>query len=78
MRFRQAPSETALVTAFLSYALVRAEGVGDPELAWVPVEAPGGRKGFVSRQYVRSPVSRRAFFSRQDGVWSLVTFIAGD
>jgi len=78
VRMRQAPRETAPVIAFLTYALVRAKGLGDRESAWVSVEAPDGRKGFVSRQYVRSPVGWRAFFRRKDGVWRLVTFVAGD
>ncbi len=78
VRMRQAPRDTAPVIAFLDFALVRAKGLGDRESAWVSVEAPDGRKGFVSRQYVRSPVGWRAFFSRKDGVWRLVTFVAGD
>ena len=78
VRMRQAPRDTARVIGFLDFALVRAKGLGDRESAWVSVEAPGGRKGFVSRQYVRSPVGWRAFFSRKDGVWRLVTFVAGD
>jgi len=78
VRMRQAPRDTARALAFLDFALVRAKGLGDRETAWVPVETPDGRKGFVSRQYVRSPVGWRAFFSRKEGVWRLVTFVAGD
>jgi hypothetical protein len=78
VRLRQAPRETAPVVALLTYALVRAGGAGDPQSGWAPVEAPDGRKGFVARRFLRSSVDVRAFFSRRDGVWRLVTLVTGD
>jgi hypothetical protein len=78
VRLRQAPRQTAPAVAVLTYALVRAGGAGDPQSGWAPVEAPDGRKGFVARRFLRSSVDVRAFFSRRDGVWRLVTLVTGD
>ena len=64
VRMRQAPRDTARVIAFLDFALVRAKGLGDRQSGWVSVDAPDGRKGFVSRRYLtRSSVSRRVSVS---------------
>ena len=45
--------------------------------AWVAVQLRG-RIGYVAAAYTRSPVDYRAIFSKRDGSWRLVTFVAGD
>ena len=38
----------------------------------------GGSLGYVRSRSVRSPIDHRAIFSRRDGRWWMITFIAGD
>jgi hypothetical protein len=44
----------------------------------VRVRLWNGRTGFVSADYVRSPVAHRAIFQRVRGAWRLAAFVAGD
>ena len=60
---------------------------GTPEALYVD-EAPGtgfteirlanGRQGYVHKDYLRSQIDYRAFFSNQSGRWLMTTVIAGD
>lgn len=34
--------------------------------------------GYIAARYVRSPIAYRAFFSRKDGRWQMLLFLAGD
>ncbi|MGH7588458.1 MAG: hypothetical protein ACRELU_07695 [Gemmatimonadota bacterium] len=75
-----APDADAEVAAVLSFHIVRHEWQHDdpvPE-GWTPVRLAGGSLGYVRSRSVRSPIDHRAIFSRRDGRWWMITFIAGD
>ncbi|MBA3258347.1 MAG: hypothetical protein H0T68_02635 [Gemmatimonadales bacterium] len=84
VRVRARPDSTAAVLAVLSFDVVRrASGphpapAGADSTAWEPVQLAGGRVGYVARQYVRSPVGYRAYFSRQGSRWVMLFLVAGD
>lgn len=85
VNLRSRPEMNAPVVASLSYNIVRVDyenSVKAPnkedEYLWLKVETLGGKKGFVSARYVRSPVDYRAIFEKRNGRWKLVVFIAGD
>lgn len=78
VRLRAAPAVDAGVVAELSYDIVRTRDGAEWEAPWQPVETHDGRRGFVSRRYVRSPIDYRAYFSRTGGRWLMITFVAGD
>jgi hypothetical protein len=77
---RQKPDPASAVVSTLSYDLVKApEGppqgrAGD----WVRVVTPGGKEGFVSRRFLRSPVDYRAGFTKVKGRWMMSALVAGD
>ncbi len=85
VNLRNKPSMDGAVVGTLSYTVVKPHY--DPEgsdndktspTAWVRVETLGGKTGYVSAQYVRSPIDYRAGFEKKRGAWQMVTFIAGD
>lgn len=85
VNLRSRPEASAPVIASLSYNVVRVDfenSVKDPnkegEYLWLKIETLGGKKGFVSPRYVRSPIDYRAVFEKRNGRWKLVVFIAGD
>ncbi len=85
VNLRSRPEASAPVVASLSYNVVKVDfenSVKDPnkegEYLWLKIETLGGKKGFVSARYVRSPIDYRAIFEKRNGRWKLVVFIAGD
>jgi hypothetical protein len=83
LRFR--PDAAAEVTAQLSYNVVKVDyenSIGDggepATYSWLKIETLGGKKGFVSAKYVRSPIDYRACFEKKNGKWKMTTFVAGD
>jgi hypothetical protein len=77
---RQKPDPASPVISALSYDLVKApEGLSGNEAAgWIKIVTPGGKEGFVSAQFVRSPVDYRASFTKVKGKWMLSALVAGD
>jgi hypothetical protein len=80
VRIREAPRADAAVVTTRSFAILpvartapRADGD-----AWTAVQLDGRRVGYVSSQLARSPIDYRAIFTRSNGRWQLVTFLAGD
>ncbi len=51
---------------------------GDAPEEWTAVTLAGRKIGYVASRFVRSPIGYRAYFSRQDGRWQMLMFIAGD
>ena len=45
---------------------------------WVAVRLDDGRRGFVRRTLVRSPIDYRAWFHKRGGRWQMAGFLAGD
>ena len=77
VRVRGAPRPDAAVLAVVSFTVLKRRDDQAPE-AWTPVVAPDGRAGYISSQYVRSPIDYRAFFTKKDGRWRMVMLLAGD
>jgi hypothetical protein len=79
---RSAPRPDADVLARVSYAVLAlpSGGTAPREHAegWLAVRAPGGQTAYVAMDFVRQPLDYRAIFSRKDGTWKLVIFVAGD
>jgi len=79
---RAKPDERARIIAGLSYDLVRQaplpRGAKTPGPEWVHVSTSGGKRGFVARRFVRSPVDYRALFQKRNGAWRMTALIAGD
>ncbi|MEB4589636.1 SH3 domain-containing protein [Candidatus Thiothrix sp. Deng01] len=75
---RKAPKQTSEVLQTLSYEVVPLAGPGNGDAQWVAIKLPNGKKGYVSRNYTRSPVDYRAFFAKVDGRWQMTVLVAGD
>ena len=78
VRVRRAPRPDAAEIAQVSFTVLkRARDDQSPE-EWTPVIAPDGQAGYISSQYVRSPIDHRAFFTKKGGSWRMVMLLAGD
>lgn len=75
---RKAPKQNSEVLQTLSYEVVPLDGPGNGDAQWVAIKLPNGKKGYVSRNYARSPVDYRAFFAKVDGRWQMTVLVAGD
>lgn len=85
VRLREKPNLSSDIIAKLSYNILKIDFENSIQIpaesgrfVWYKVETLGGLKGFVSADYVRSPISYRACFEKQKGVWKMTAFIAGD
>lgn len=78
VRVRERPGLDAPVVGSVSFGIVRVEATDDREAPWRAVRLAGGRRGFMSTKYLRSPVDYRAIFNETEGRWRLTAFIAGD
>lgn len=85
VRLRSKPNLSSDIVAKLSYNIVKIDfenSVRDSKdegrFTWYKIETLGGLYGFVSADYVRSPIAYRACFEKKKGVWKMTAFIAGD
>lgn len=83
IRVRSKPSLDSQVLTRLSFDIVRLSSANQkltPQQAgqWKAVQLRDGRTGYVSSQYVRSPIDYRTFLTRKGGSWRLATLVAGD
>jgi hypothetical protein len=78
VRVRAKPGLDGRIMTELDYAIVRANRGNVETPGWMGVQLPDGRTGFVSSQYVRGPIDRRALFQFHDGRWWLMAYVAGD
>jgi hypothetical protein len=70
----------------LSYDLVkcfyqsnpRKETINGETYPWIAIETTEKIKGYVYGKYIRSPIDYRVNFVRQNGVWKMSFFVAGD
>lgn len=79
VRIRRAPradAEGAGVSSFEILPLARQSGETSEE--WTAVRVSASTIGYIASRFVRSPVGYRAFFSKQDGRWQMMMFLAGD
>ena len=83
VRVRREPNTTSAVIKTLSFDIVKVV-VDSPnenssvKRQWLSVELSDGQKGFVAKQYLRSPIDYRAIFEKKNGKWLMTAFIAGD
>lgn len=78
VRVRRSASADATEIAVASFAVLKRGRDDQAPEAWTPVIAPDGQAGYISSQYVRSPIDYRAFFTRKGGRWWMVMLLAGD
>jgi hypothetical protein len=85
VRLRANPNLSSNTITKLSYNIVKIDfensvqdSKSDGRFTWYKIETLGGLKGFVSADYVRSPIAYRACFEKKKGVWKMTAFIAGD
>jgi hypothetical protein len=84
VNLRKEPNMNAEVVTRLSYNVVRIEPETVPKSGkseysgWWQITTLGGLRGFVKREFVRSPLDYRAGFEKKRGVWKMTFFIAGD
>jgi hypothetical protein len=80
VRIREAPRADAAALTTLSFSILpvaRGDGVAEEE-GWTAVALDGGKTGYVASRLARSPIDYRAMFSKVNGRWHLVFFLAGD
>jgi len=82
---RARPDSKAASIAKLSYNVVKVDyekSVKKPksedDYSWLKIETLGGKKGFVSAEFVRSPIDYRGCFEKINGKWKMTFFLAGD
>jgi hypothetical protein len=82
VRVRARPGLNALIVTNLSYDIVQLDretsASGVDNRGWVKIIAPNGKKGYVSSQYIRSPIDYRACFEKKQGKWLMTALVAGD
>lgn len=85
VNLRARPDAAAEVIAQLSYNVVEVDyensindGREEPTYSWLKIKTLGGKKGFVSAKYVRSPIDYRACFEKKKGKWKMTALVAGD
>ncbi len=85
VNLRAKPDLSGEVVSQLSYNVVKVDyenSIGkngeEQTYSWLKVETLGGKKGFVSAEFVRSPIDYRAIFTKEKGKWKMTAFVAGD
>lgn len=85
VNLRAKPDLSAKVISQLSYNIVKvdyensvSEGTEEPIYKWLKIKTLGGKTGFVSAEFVRSPIDYRAIFEKKKGNWKMTAFVAGD
>jgi uncharacterized protein YgiM (DUF1202 family) len=77
VRIRTEPRANAAVLATVSYAILENDLDAKEVDGWTAVKFDG-KRGYVSSQFIRSPIDYRARFEYENGRWRMVFFLAGD
>jgi hypothetical protein len=81
VRVRTEARSDAPVLTTVSYSILRLDDEaiqsGWSEKEWAAVRV-NGRKAYIARRFVRSPIDYRATFKYTGGRWWLAVFVAGD
>jgi len=77
VRIRTEPSANAPVLATVSYAILENDLGAREADGWTAVKF-AGKRGYISSQFIRSPIDYRARFEQENGRWRMVFFLAGD
>lgn len=77
---RDAPSTEAKVIRQITYEIVRPiiEDSDDQPRTWYKIETHDKKVGYVHRDYIRSAIDYRMFFTKSCDDWKMTTLIAGD
>jgi hypothetical protein len=83
VRVREQPGLTSPIIASLSYDIVAlpdrpVKPIKMDGTSWIAIKLSNGKTGFVSEQFIRSPIDYRACFSKKNGKWRMNTLVAGD
>ena len=78
VRIRTAPRADARVADVSSFGILPPARQADHAEGWTAVHLSISRIGYVASGYVRSPNGYRASFSKMDGRWQMMMFVAGD
>ena len=83
VRVRREPNTSSAVIRTLSFDVVKvipepATETTTAKRQWLNVELSDGQKGFIAKEYVRSPIGYRAIFEKRNGKWVLTALVAGD
>ena len=74
---RAAPDADAAIVKRLDWDVLQAPD-WNGESDWIEVATGDGRRGFVRRSEVRSPIDWRARFEKKGGRWRMTSLVAGD
>ncbi len=77
---RRTPSLDGEVIQQVTNLLMRmpAEATRYDRPGWKAVILPSGQPGFVSEEYVYEPLGYRAVFGKENGQWTMISWVAGD
>jgi hypothetical protein len=85
VNLREKPNLSSKVVMQLSYNVVKIDfensvtSTTDPnKYIWTKINTLGDKTGYVSADFVRSPIDYRACFQKINGSWKMTAFVAGD
>ncbi len=85
VRLRSKPDLSSEIITQLSYNIVKIDfensvkSAGNEEVyEWYKINTLGNKTGFVSAEFVRSPIDYRACFEKKNNKWKMTAFVAGD
>jgi len=85
VRLRAKPDLSAEIITQLSYNIIKIDfensvktAENGEDYSWYKITTLGGKTGFVSADYVRSPIAYRACFEKKNKKWKMTAFVAGD
>lgn len=78
VRVRSTPAASAAPIATLDFTIVELAEQSQVDSKWIQVKLTSDRTGFVDARYLRSPIDYRINFSKIEGRWQVVFFLAGD
>jgi len=76
-KLRDHPNEGARVIANLNEHVLEVSEESQVT-GWVKAKMADGRRGYVRRNQLRSPLDYRATFEKIGGAWRMTSFVAGD
>lgn len=81
VRVRQSVSLSSSIITELSYDIVKVpnwEAKLSNGQKWILITLKDGTKGYISEDYILSPIDYRAVFEKKNGKWQMTAFVAGD
>ena len=83
VRVRKEPKLDGQVIGTLSFDIVKVtewtpKQTGGNKQEWISVSLADDAKGYVAKEFIRSPIDYRAIFEKKDGKWQLAALVSGD